>query len=76
MLVVWLPAEKVLFQSDMGNPPAPNQQLPPPSPSLTNYDETLRRLNIQPEKIAGGHGNRVMTPADQNRLMGRATTTN
>lgn len=73
-LVAWLPAEKVLFQSDMFNPPAPNAPIPPPSPTLTNFAENLRRLNIQPDRIAGGHGNRVATRADLDKLMGRAAT--
>ena len=37
VLVAWLPAEKVLFQSDMINPPAPNAPVPPPTPTITNF---------------------------------------
>ncbi|OFW13585.1 MAG: hypothetical protein A3F70_14810 [Acidobacteria bacterium RIFCSPLOWO2_12_FULL_67_14] len=70
MLVVWLPNEKVLFQSDMFNPPAPNQQVPPASPALLNFAEALKKLNIQPEKFAGGHGNRVAMPADYTKVLG------
>ena len=74
MLVAWLPAEKVLFQSDMINPPAPNAQVPPPTPTITNFAENLRRLKIEPEQIVGGHGNRIATRADLNAVAGRAGT--
>lgn len=70
MLVVWLPTEKVLFQSDMFNPPAPNAQIPPASQALVNFAETLKKLNIQPERFAGGHGNRVATPEDFAKVLG------
>jgi len=74
ILVAWLPAEKVLFQSDMMNPPAPNAQVPPPTPTITNFAENLRRLKIDPDQIVGGHGNRIATRADLNAVAGRAGT--
>jgi glyoxylase-like metal-dependent hydrolase (beta-lactamase superfamily II) len=74
MLVAWLPAEKVLFQSDMINPPAPNAQVPPPTPTITNFADNLRRLKIDPDQIVGGHGNRIATRADLNTVAGRAGT--
>ena len=76
VLVAWLPAEKVLFQSDMINPPAPNAPVPPPTPTITNFAENLQRLKIDPEQIVGGHGGRIATRADLNAVTGRKTGTN
>ena len=74
ILVAWLPAEKVLFQSDMMNPPAPNAQVPPPTPTITNFAQNLGRLKIDPDQIVGGHGGRVATRADLNTVAGRSGT--
>jgi glyoxylase-like metal-dependent hydrolase (beta-lactamase superfamily II) len=71
ILVAWLPTEKLLFQSDMINPPAPNAQIPPPTPTIANFYDNLARLKIQPERIVGGHGNRIATVADLNLLAGK-----
>jgi hypothetical protein len=73
-LVAWLPAEKVLFQSDMINPPAPNATVPPPTPTITNFADNLRRLKIDPDQIVGGHGNRIATRADLNSVAGKGGT--
>jgi glyoxylase-like metal-dependent hydrolase (beta-lactamase superfamily II) len=73
-LVAWLPAEKVLFQSDMMNPPAPNAQVPPPTPTISNFAENLTRLKIDPDQIVGGHGGRIATRADLNTVAGKAGT--
>ena len=75
-LVAWLPTEKVLFQSDMINPPAPNVPVPPPTPTITNFAEDLQRLKIDPDQIVGGHGGRIATRADLNAVTGRKTGTN
>jgi glyoxylase-like metal-dependent hydrolase (beta-lactamase superfamily II) len=74
ILVAWLPTEKVLFQSDMMNPPAPNAQVPPPTPTITNFAENLARLKIDPDQIVGGHGGRVSTRADLNAVTGKSGT--
>jgi glyoxylase-like metal-dependent hydrolase (beta-lactamase superfamily II) len=70
-LVVWLPNEKILFQSDMMNPPAPNAPVPPPTPTVTNFYDNLQRLKIDPEQIVGGHGNRIGTRADLMAVAGK-----
>ena len=70
-LVAWLPSEKVLFQSDMMNPPAQGAQVPPPTATITNFYENLIRLKIQPDRIVGGHGNRIATVADLNVVAGK-----
>jgi len=74
LLVAWLPAEKILFQSDMMNPPAPNTPAPPPTPTITNFYDNLQRLNIQPQQIVGGHGNRISTLADLRTVAGKTGT--
>ena len=71
ILVAWLPAEKLLFQSDMMNPPAQGAAIPPPTPTITNFYDNLSRLKIQPDRIVGGHGNRIGTMADLNALAGK-----
>jgi len=71
LLVAWLPAEKILFQSDMINPPAANAQIPPPTPTISNFYDNLARLKIQPDRIVGGHGARIATVADLNLLAGK-----
>jgi glyoxylase-like metal-dependent hydrolase (beta-lactamase superfamily II) len=73
-LIAWLPADKILFQSDMMNPPAPNAPVPPPTPSVTNFYDTLQKLNIQPAQIVGGHGTRIATGADLQAVAGKAGT--
>lgn len=71
LLMAWLPADRILFQSDMFQPLNPNQAVPPPSPTLTNFSENLTRLNIKPEQIPGGHGSRAGTMADLNKALGK-----
>ena len=75
-LVAWLPNEKILFQSDMINPPAPGAQVPPPTPTITNFYENLVRLKLEPEQIVGGHGNRIATRADLMAVAGKKAGTN
>lgn len=70
-LVAWLPSERVLFQSDMMNPPAQGAQVPPPTATITNFYDNLIRLKISPDRIVGGHGNRIGTIADLNLVAGK-----
>ena len=76
ILVAWLPAERILFQSDMINPPAQGATIPPPTPTITNFYDNLVRLKIQPEQIVGGHGARVSTSADLLAVAGKKAGTN
>ena len=71
-LVAWLPAERILFQSDMMNPPAKGAQVPPPTPAISNFYDNLTRLRIQPAQIVGGHGNRIATSDDLMAVAGKA----
>jgi glyoxylase-like metal-dependent hydrolase (beta-lactamase superfamily II) len=74
VLVAWLPAESILFQSDMMNPPAQGAQVPPPTPTISNFYDNLARLKIQPDQIVGGHGARIATRADLDAVAGKAGT--
>jgi glyoxylase-like metal-dependent hydrolase (beta-lactamase superfamily II) len=73
-LVAWLPAEGILFQSDMINPPAQGAPVPPPTPTITNFYDNLQKLKITPQQIVGGHGNRIATMADLNAVAGKTGT--
>jgi glyoxylase-like metal-dependent hydrolase (beta-lactamase superfamily II) len=71
-LIAWLPAEGILFQSDMINaPPAPNTPVPPPTPAIANFYDNLQKLKIAPKQIVGGHGNRIATVEDLNKVAGK-----
>ncbi|MEX2154172.1 MAG: MBL fold metallo-hydrolase [Gemmatimonadaceae bacterium] len=61
MLVVYLPAEKILIQADMYNPPAPNAVNPvnPVFPFAANLVENLQRRGLQVERVVGIHGRPV-----------------
>ena len=39
--------------------------------TITNFYDNLTRLKIQPDRIVGGHGNRIGTMADLNALAGK-----
>ena len=59
-LMVYLPAERILTQADMWNPPQPNA--PPPSaasPYTVNLYENIQRLKLPVRQMAGVHGSRV-----------------
>jgi glyoxylase-like metal-dependent hydrolase (beta-lactamase superfamily II) len=59
MLVVYLPAEKILIQADLYNPPAANlpANAPPPVfPFVANFVDNVTRKNLQIERVVGIHG--------------------
>jgi glyoxylase-like metal-dependent hydrolase (beta-lactamase superfamily II) len=64
MLVVYLPAERLLIQADLFNPPAPNTT-PPASafPFTPNLLENIQRRGLQVDRVAGIHG-RLMSLSD------------
>jgi len=66
-LVVWLPAERILFQSDMLNGASRGN----PTPVTRNFYDNLQRLGIAPLQIVGGHGGRVLTGADLDAAVGK-----
>jgi glyoxylase-like metal-dependent hydrolase (beta-lactamase superfamily II) len=62
MLVVYLPAEKILIQADLYNPPAANPPAnapPPVFPFVANLVDNVTRRNLQVERVVGIHGNPV-----------------
>lgn len=63
MLMVYLPAEKILIQADMYNPPAANAPPPPSFPFAANLLESVQRRGLQVERVVGIHG-RPMTFSD------------
>jgi glyoxylase-like metal-dependent hydrolase (beta-lactamase superfamily II) len=56
MLVVYLPAEKLLIQADLFNPPAPNAPPPPGFPFAANLVENVQKRGLQVERVVGIHG--------------------
>ena len=56
MLVVYLPAEKILIQADLYNPPAPNAPPPPGFPFAANFVENVQKRGLQVERVVGIHG--------------------
>jgi glyoxylase-like metal-dependent hydrolase (beta-lactamase superfamily II) len=69
-LIVWLPGERVLFQSDMLNAPATTQAVHP-GPVVSNFNDNLLRLKIEPQQIVGGHGPRILAMSDLNAAVGK-----
>ncbi len=59
MLVVYLPAEKILIQADMYNPPAAGAPPPPGFPFVANLLETIQRRGLQVDRVVGIHGRPV-----------------
>lgn len=59
MLVVYLPAEKILIQADLYNPPAPNAQAPPSFPFAAHLFADIQRRGLQIDRVVGIHGNPV-----------------
>jgi glyoxylase-like metal-dependent hydrolase (beta-lactamase superfamily II) len=59
MLVVYLPAEKILIQADMYNPPAANAPPPPGFPFAANLLDNIKRRGLVVERVVGIHGRPV-----------------
>ena len=71
MLMVYLPAEKLLSQADMFTPPAPNTPPPPtPNPNTVNLADNIQRLNLAVDRHLPLHG-RIVPAAELNRVIGR-----
>jgi glyoxylase-like metal-dependent hydrolase (beta-lactamase superfamily II) len=62
MVVVYVPGENILYQTDLFNPGYVNTVIPA-QPSTLHFAERLAQLGLDVERIAGGHGP-VATPAD------------
>jgi len=61
-LMVYLPTEGILFQSDAYTPAAPNAPPPAaPNPYSVNLNENVQRLKLNVRQFAPGHGPGVAT---------------
>jgi glyoxylase-like metal-dependent hydrolase (beta-lactamase superfamily II) len=71
--MVYLPAEKILFEVDAWAPTAANTPPPnPPSPFALNLFDNIRRLKLDVRQIAALHGPGVASMADFQTAIGRA----
>ena len=74
MLLVYLPAGKILVEADEWNPPAADA--PPPanaSPANINLYDNIQRLKLEVKKIAPIHG-RLVTMADYMKYLGKKSS--
>jgi glyoxylase-like metal-dependent hydrolase (beta-lactamase superfamily II) len=79
MLMAYLPKEKVLLEADAWNPAPTATATPPnpPSPFTTSLVDNMQRLKLDVVRIVPVHypaDNRVVTPADLMRWVGRTTS--
>jgi glyoxylase-like metal-dependent hydrolase (beta-lactamase superfamily II) len=63
LLMVYLPAEKLLVEADVYSPPAPDVASPPPAVFAPNLVENIDRLGLQVERVIPIHG-RVVPMSD------------
>jgi glyoxylase-like metal-dependent hydrolase (beta-lactamase superfamily II) len=63
LLMVYLPAEKLLIEADVYSPPAANATTIPPAPFAANLVENIDRLGLDVERIVPIHG-RVVPMSD------------
>ena len=66
MLVVYLPAEKILGEPDAFTPPAQagTALIPPAVPSAKALNDNIKRLKLDVQTIAPFHGNRMTNVAE------------
>jgi glyoxylase-like metal-dependent hydrolase (beta-lactamase superfamily II) len=79
MLMAYLPKEKMLFEADAWNPAPTATAAPPspPSPFTTSLVDNMQRLKLDVVRIVPVHypaDNRVVTPADLMKWVGRPTS--
>jgi glyoxylase-like metal-dependent hydrolase (beta-lactamase superfamily II) len=63
LLMVYLPAEKLLIEADVYSPPALNATTIPPAPFAANLVQNIDRLGLNVERIVPIHG-RVVPISD------------
>ena len=56
MLMVYLPAEKLLIQADLYNPPPANATTVGPFPFAANLLDNIQRRGLQVDRLVGIHG--------------------
>jgi glyoxylase-like metal-dependent hydrolase (beta-lactamase superfamily II) len=76
MVMVYLPAERILTEADAFTPPAPNAPAPAmPNPFAVNLHDNIQRLKLDVRQIAALHGARAGTMADLRNFIGMRTIT-
>jgi glyoxylase-like metal-dependent hydrolase (beta-lactamase superfamily II) len=63
LLMVYLPAERLLIEADVYSPPAPNVASPPPAIFAPNLVENIDRLGLRVDRVVPIHG-RVVPVSD------------
>jgi glyoxylase-like metal-dependent hydrolase (beta-lactamase superfamily II) len=58
MLMVYFPAERLIVEADVYNPPAANAP-PAVSPFAANFVQNVHRLGLKPDRIMPIHGRMV-----------------
>ena len=71
MLVAYLPAERILIQADLYNPPAANAPPPPGFPFVKSLVDDIQRRGLQVDRVVGIHGR----PVPFSELQAAATRT-
>ena len=71
MLMVYLPAEKILINADLYSPTAPGASAPPVSASMTTLYRNIQRLKLDVSQHVPIHGN-PSSNADFERTVGPA----
>jgi glyoxylase-like metal-dependent hydrolase (beta-lactamase superfamily II) len=56
MLIVYLPAERLLIQADLYNPPAANATTVPAFPFVKGLVDNVQRRGLQVDRVVGIHG--------------------
>jgi hypothetical protein len=56
MLMAYLPAEKIVIEADLYDPPAPGESLPAVNATHRVFYEHVRRLGLEVATIAPIHG--------------------
>jgi glyoxylase-like metal-dependent hydrolase (beta-lactamase superfamily II) len=69
MLIVHLPAEKLLIEADVYSPPAPGGTTVPPMPFAKNLVENIDRLGLAVERVVPIHGRVV--PVEELRAVAK-----
>lgn len=78
MLVVYLPAEKILGEPDAFTPPAQAGAalIPPAVPSAKALNDNIKRLKLDVQTIAPFHGNRMTNVAELEKAAAGSAATN
>ena len=76
MMIVYLPAEKILGEPDAFTPPAQagTPLIPPAVPSAKALNDNIKRLKLDVQTIAPFHGNRTTNVAELEKAAGGPAT--